>query len=65
MWPACNALPAKRTKEHSYMYIAVISLKWNENNCEHIAEQVGISLYCSMETFCPEKCDYKFWYTTW
>ena len=45
------------------MYIAVISLKWNENNCEHIAEQeqVGISLYCSMETLCPENFDYKFW----
>jgi hypothetical protein len=27
------------------MYIAVVSLKWNENNSQRIAEQVGISLY--------------------
>ena len=61
MWSACNVLPAKRTKEHSYMYIVFVSLKWNENNSQRIAEQVGISLYCSMETFCSENFDYKFW----
>jgi hypothetical protein len=44
IWPEC-----KNGKKN--IYIAV-SLKWNENNCQLIAELVGISLDCRMLLKC-------------